>query len=46
MAKKIFIVRSNISGSIKGAYTTKELAKKKKGRLEHIREIFLEDKDD
>ncbi len=46
MVKKIFIVQSNVSGSIKGAYTTEELAKKKKGKLEHIREVFLEDEND
>jgi len=46
MAFKVYLVKSNVSGKVKKAYTTKEKAKKKKGFVEHIEEMFVEEEND
>lgn len=46
MAFKIYLVISNVSGAVKKAYTTKELAKQNKGLLENIKEIYVGEESD
>jgi hypothetical protein len=46
MSFKVYLVRSNVSGNVNKAYSTKELAKKNKGFLEHINGIFVEEEND
>ena len=46
MAFKVYLVKSNVSGKVKKAYTTKEKAKKNKGFVEHIEEMFVEEEND
>lgn len=40
---KVYLVKSNLSGKVTKAYSTKELAKKNKKLLEHIDEIIVEE---
>jgi len=46
MAFKIYLVKSNVSGKIKTAYATKDLAKQNKGIIEHIKELLVEEEAD
>lgn len=43
---KIYLVMSNLSGKGTKGYATKELAKKNKKLLEHIREVIVEEESD